>query len=197
LGRGTQNYTCLSTESKPASAGALAVLFDASALLATTPGDLLYTLPDYALELATPFVPLGAVGHHFFDSAGIPNFDLSSKGLYLKGMVSAQINGSAPMTIFGLPIPETKPVPWLYLTAADGGVGSTGLNSVYRVEVAGGEPPATCANITGSNFQVQYSALYAFYGPSNPAPASTSMVAPMSTVWTSAATAKRHLRPWN
>jgi hypothetical protein len=166
LGRGTQNYTCASPESKPTAVGALAILYDASPLLATTPGDLLYTLPDYAVGFAAPLVPLVAAGHHFFDSTGTPNFDLSSQRLYLKGMSSKAINGTAPQTIFGLPIPETNPVPWLYLTAADGGVGSTGLNSVYRVETAGGEPPATCAN-TGSTFQVQYSALYAFYGPAS------------------------------
>jgi hypothetical protein len=135
--------------------------------LATTPGDLLYTLPDYALEMAAPFVPLVAKGHHFFDSTATPNFDLSSVGLYLKGMTNTMINGTQAQTIFGLPIPETNPVPWLYLTAKNGGIGSKGLNSVYRVETAGGEPPATCADITGSTFEVQYSALYAFYGPSN------------------------------
>lgn len=189
LGRGTQNYSCASTESNPVAVGALAVLYDASPLLATTPGDLLYTLPDYALELAAPFVPLTARGHHFFDSAGVPNFDLSSVGLYLIGATNASIPAAQPQTTFGLPIPETLPVNWLYLDAKNGGVGSTGLNGVYRVEVAGGEPPATCANITGTTFQVQYSALYVFYGPSNTTTtAPTSTMTTMTTVATPTAT---------
>jgi len=193
LGRGTQNYTCASSESTPVAGGALAILFDASPLLATTPGDLLYTLPDYALEWAAPVVPLVAKGHHFFDSTATPNFDLSSVGLYLKGMTNTSINGTQAQMIFGLPIPETEPVPWLYLTAKDGGIGSKGLNSVYRVETAGGEPPATCADITGSTFEVQYAALYAFYGPSSTA--STSTMTSMGTpVFSSGAS--RLARPW-
>jgi hypothetical protein len=118
-------------------------------------------------------VPLTAKGHHFFDSTGTPNFDLSSVGLYLKGMTLASIAGTAPQASSGLPLPETLPVPWLNLVAKDGGVGSIGLSRVYRVEVAGGEPPATCANITGTAIQTQYSALYAFFGPANSTSPST------------------------
>ncbi|KAJ6102330.1 hypothetical protein N7486_004757 [Penicillium sp. IBT 16267x] len=181
LGRGTQNYTCASLQSTPIAVGALAVLFDASPLLANIPSALLNTLPDYALEMSPAFVPLTPAGHHFFDSTGTPNFDLYIAGLYLKGMTTATIPAAAPLASSGLPLPETSPVPWLYLTAKYDGVGSVGLTSVYRVEVAGGEPPATCEGITGTTFQVQYSAIYAFYGPANstssPSPSTLSTVA--------------------
>jgi hypothetical protein len=94
-------------------------------------------------------------------------------------MTVATIAGSPTSANSGLPIPETNPVPWLNLGAKYGGVGSVGLSSVYRVEVVGGEPPATCANITGTTIQVQYSALYAFIGPSNSSSPST--VLPVTT----------------
>ncbi|RAL60788.1 hypothetical protein DID88_009893 [Monilinia fructigena] len=52
-------------------------------------------------------------------------------------------------------------VPWLKLTARNGATG--GLQEVYRVNTAGGNPPATCADRLGSNFNVQYAAEYWFY----------------------------------
>jgi hypothetical protein len=135
-------------------------------------------------------VPLLAAGHHFFDSTETPNFDLSSQGLYLKGMSFATVAAPPQSTSFGLPISETLPVPWLRLVAKDGGVGSVGLSSVYRVEVAGGEPPATCANAIGTTIQVQYSALYAFLGPmSSVSSPSTVSLAPTPTATTLATVA--------
>jgi hypothetical protein len=108
-------------------------------------------------------------------------------------MTLASIAGTIPQASSGLPLPKTLPVPWLNLVAKNGGVGSIGLSSVYRVEVAGGEPPATCANITGTTIQTQYSALYAFFGPANstsPSTVSTSTSTPttLATVSTPTAT---------
>jgi hypothetical protein len=88
-------------------------------------------------------------------------------------MTLASIAGTVPQASSGLPLPDTLPVPWLNFVAKDGGVGSIGLSSVYRVQVAGGEPPATCENITGTTIQTQYSALYAFFGPANSTSPST------------------------
>lgn len=47
-------------------------------------------------------------------------------------------------------------VPWLKLTARDGTTG--GLQEAYRVNTAGGNPPTTCEEHVGSNFDVQYAA---------------------------------------
>ncbi|KAK9350677.1 hypothetical protein V1505DRAFT_395402 [Lipomyces doorenjongii] len=165
LGRGTQNYSCNSTMSKPVSKGALAILYDLGPLLEYSPPDLLHTLPSYVLDMASPLVPLSAAGSHFFDSTGVPNFDLLSHGLSLKGITAETIPTTTPPASLGLPRSPTNPVNWLHLTATDCGIGSEVLTDVYRVEVAGGSSPATCTNVTAMTFQVQYAAIYAFYGP--------------------------------
>jgi hypothetical protein len=99
-------------------------------------------------------------------------------------MTVATVVAPPTSAIYGLPIPETNPVPWLNLAAKYGGVGSVGLSSAYRFEVAGGEPPATCANVVGTTIQVQYSALYAFLGPANSTSPSTIVPAPAPTATT-------------
>lgn len=51
-------------------------------------------------------------------------------------------------------------MPWLKLTARSGATGN--LEEVYRVNTAGGNPPATCAGMPAT-FEVQYAAEYWFY----------------------------------
>lgn len=51
-------------------------------------------------------------------------------------------------------------VPWLYLQTTNGTVG--GYKAVYRVNTAGGQPPATCQGMPNV-FTVQYAAEYYFY----------------------------------
>lgn len=105
-------------------------------------------------------------------------------------MTAASVAAPIPLASSGLPLPDTLPVPWLNLVAKAGDAGTVGLSSVYRVEVAGGEPPATCANISTTTFQVQYSAIYAFFGPSNTtSTASTSTSTPTTMVTVAAPTA--------
>ncbi|KAK9489505.1 hypothetical protein V1508DRAFT_50936 [Lipomyces doorenjongii] len=164
LGRGTQNYSCNSTMSKPVSKGALAILYDLGPLLEYSPPDLLHTLPSYVLDMASPLVPLSAAGSHFFDSTGVPNFDLLSRGLSVKGITAETIPTTTPPASLGLPRSPTNPMNWLHLTPRIVGL-VVRLTDVYRVEVAGGSSPATCTNVTAMTFQVQYAAIYAFYGP--------------------------------
>lgn len=73
----------------------------------------------------------------------------------ITAMTVTSIAGVPTTAIYGFPIPEPNPVPWLNLSAKYGGVRSVGLSSVYRVEVVGGESLAPCANITGTTIQVQ------------------------------------------
>jgi hypothetical protein len=66
-----------------------------------------------------------------------------------------------------IPAPSGAPegaVDWLALR--DNGMSmSVGLGEVYRVETAGGSPPATCDGVElDTVFSVQYSAQYWFYG---------------------------------
>ena len=57
----------------------------------------------------------------------------------------------------------TGAVDWKALTAAAGSVG--GLKEVYRVETAGGKAPGNCNGFDeGTTVQVQYAAMYWFYG---------------------------------
>jgi hypothetical protein len=163
VGRGTQNYTCACETAKPVAVGAQAVLFDVGAFLGSDRPDLLYTLPEYLYEQSPVTVGLTAVGSHYFDAQGVPNFDLKAYSLYLKGATLASTTPAQVPAYSGLPIPSTAPVAWLYLGAKPGDAGTVGLTNAYRVETAGGSPPATCAGIVG-NFTVQYSAIYAFYG---------------------------------
>ena len=51
-------------------------------------------------------------------------------------------------------------VPWLKLSALNG-AGQI-FQEVYRVNTAGGNPPATCKGVSAS-FEVQYSAAYWLY----------------------------------
>ncbi len=51
-------------------------------------------------------------------------------------------------------------VDWRALTAV---AGSVGLTEVYRVETAGGNPPANCNGFEGTTVLVQYAAMYWFY----------------------------------
>lgn len=47
-------------------------------------------------------------------------------------------------------------VAWLKLITQTGATGN--LQEVYRVNTAGGSPPATCAGIASTSFEVQYAA---------------------------------------
>lgn len=170
VGRGTQNYTCDTSnpDAAPIAAGAVATLFNVSCI-ASISQDLLQKVPNMAVNFnydAATAGPLGPMmlpvsGHHFFVDSTTPFFNLDMPTLDL-GTVPCAKNGSAPAPATAVPGPSgSSAVPWLKLTAKDGATGS--IKEVYRVNTAGGNPPATCQG-QAANIQVQYSAVYWFWG---------------------------------
>ncbi len=98
------------------------------------------------------------LGHHFFDAAGVPTFDLGSVGFF-KGQKDAAI--TAPASAAKGPGGKGDgAVDWLALCAVEG---SRGLKKAYRVETAGGKAPKSCLG-QPANIQVPYAAGYWFYG---------------------------------
>lgn len=164
IGRGTQNYTCASTSSSPVLVGAKAVLLDASPLLPLLPpGEgtaVLDLLPRYVIDFdfaAIEASQIPKLGIHYFDSNGVPTFDLGNNGL-LKGKGLADIPAPANASV-GSFDQGYGAVDWKTLTDAGG---SVGLKEVYRVETAGGKAPPSCAGAT-KPICIDYSALYWFY----------------------------------
>lgn len=168
LGRGTQNYTCTSPSASPSAFGAKASLWDVSLLLAWIPAPwglkAVLDTPRVAINVPIEKIPsviaATAIGHHVFNSAGQPTFDLGDKGFLVgkkaSGIAAPKDAASGP---FNNPGQDYGAVDWLNLVDAGG---SVGLTEVYRVECAGGKPPVTCDS-AGSIYQ-EYSCLYWFYG---------------------------------
>lgn len=164
IGRGTQNYTCDTTDSAavPVSIGAVATLFNASCVAAVDP-DHLQMLPKIFLQVSmadsedTDSVPSGLTmsGRHFFTNITTPFFDLDTSSQIL-GTAACYKNNSATADSDA---PEDRQgelaVPWLKLLARPGATG--GLQEIYRVETAGGSAPATCSGMP-SSFEVDYAA---------------------------------------
>ncbi|KAI3400218.1 hypothetical protein diail_4103 [Diaporthe ilicicola] len=186
VGRGTQNYTCDTSNATaaPTATGAVATLFNASCIAATYP-DLLNMLPRVSLAFNLTASPTGAYpknllpsstntrlapgnyvisGHHFFTNATTPFFTLDTDTLKL-GTIPCSKN-AAVNAPDGSPTGQTgdKAVPWLKLTAREGATGR--LQEVYRIETAGGSAPSTCSGMPAS-FEVEYSAQYWFYESSS------------------------------
>ena len=98
-------------------------------------------------------------GHHFFaDVAGTntPTFSLDKLSAPFPIAQVAKIGSvDAPKTACqgknGLPA-----VPWLYLQHKDG-IAQGGVTTVYRVETAGGNKPATCKGMP-SSWEAKYAA---------------------------------------
>jgi hypothetical protein len=128
------------------------------------------TLIEIALNFPfpLPFVPLppanlDLLGHHYFSNLTTPVFNLDipqqEDGIAITKKV-AQMN--APVgSIPGQHNSGDGAVAWLFLSTIDGTTGNYG--SVYRVNTAGGQPPTTCNDMSGT-FMVPYSAAYYFYG---------------------------------
>lgn len=180
IGRGTQNYTCDTTDesSAPSAVGAVATLFNASCIASTYP-DLLNMLPRVALafnlsessDYLTNLLPASTAntlapgnyvisGHHYFTNTTTPFFNLDTTNGELgeapcAKSATADAPADAPTGQQG-----EKAVPWLKLQAREGATGR--LEEVYRLETAGGSAPSTCAGMPAA-FEVQYSAQYWFY----------------------------------
>lgn len=183
-GHGIQNYTCASAGGTPTLVGALAVLYDVTALYPRSGpralSDAAWTglasslLRDTALPLKAeadrgsgdPFLPdapvavgggppLPVLGRHYFDAAGTPTFDLYAA----RERLACSKLGSAKAPADADAGPEgTGAVDWLYLGAK---AGSVGLGAVYRVNTAGGGPQE--CDSAGQTFSVTYASQYWFY----------------------------------
>ena len=174
LGVGHQNYTCANATAQavPASAGAVAKLYDADPLLQNDQSRVA-TLPGNALKiyrtLANPpaalsLIPGGykVLGDHYFSPPLIPTFDLWNGCSGTPKLYAKKANGTkAPDTSVKGTRSEGA-VDWLLLVDAGNSVG--GINRVYRVETAGGMAPTTCEGVTGP-ITVPYAAEYWFYVP--------------------------------
>lgn len=98
------------------------------------------------------------LGHHKFDAAGVPIFNIGEKGLF-RGKKHQAI--AAPKNALkGVNGKGDGAVDWLELCAVDG---SKKIQKAYRVYTAGGKAPKSCAG-QPTNIEVQYAAHYWFYG---------------------------------
>ncbi|KAF7167529.1 hypothetical protein CNMCM5623_000853 [Aspergillus felis] len=175
LGRGTQNYTCSSSDgsASPVAVGAAATLFDASCLVSNSP-TIFHELPSAMSKVSTDALGLFAVllgqmtsrtssglilGEHYFTSTGDPMFDLRIGGH--RDWIQAKKGSSvpAPSQLSSHSRDGGHNVPWLKLGFADG----LGIREVYRIHTSGGQPPASCKGQKES-FEVEYAAEYWFYG---------------------------------
>jgi len=173
LGLGTQNYTCATPHSTavPAGNGAKAQLYDVGWFLEIDQA-MIPALPPMALGMfgmsngelnLAHMLGLPVLGRHFFNAALQPTFDLFA----VNAQLLAKKVGDIPAPAGASAGPDgSGAVDWLYLADNSNGNGATfgGINSVYRVETAGGKSPPTCANSSAS-FEVVYATEYWFYGP--------------------------------
>jgi hypothetical protein len=162
IGHGIQNYSCVAVNAVPVQIGALATLFDATAL-AFIDEDELNIIPPIAVYLPLPAIYFSTLtsrifpvlGYHYFTADGTPFFDLSSVGRSFYGKKTGDLK--APANANTGPA-GTGAVDWLQLQ--DKG-GSIGIVEVYRVVTAGGAAPATCT--TTGVVTIPYAAEYWFY----------------------------------
>ncbi|TVY73310.1 hypothetical protein LSUE1_G006973 [Lachnellula suecica] len=165
IGRGTQNYTCAGAGANSSATGAIATLYDVTSLAyaninmvnAMPPNVVTMPVPAPGSTLMTTAGPVPALGNHYFDAASTPTFNLSSAGKILYGKKSGDV--LAPAGANAGPA-GTGAVDWLQLVAKPAPYVSNGVSLVYRVETAGGMPPA-CTK--AETLIVQYAAEYWFY----------------------------------
>lgn len=137
LGRGTQNYTCSSSDAStsPSAVGAVATLFDASWIVASVP-KLLDQVPPLLEQLPLDNLTAAvgaldddpssndrslAIGKHYFKDTTTPFFDFRISGLddWAAAQKSASVNAPSPSAAV-LNDVSTSAVPWLQLIAKDG-----------------------------------------------------------------------------
>jgi len=140
-------------------------LYNASCIAASNP-DLLAKIPNFALQFnianiedpntPTPF-NLDISGYHFFTDDTTPFFTLDTASMQL-GQAACAKNASI-LAPAGSPVGQGNEglgaVPWLQLLAKSGATGN--LVEVYRMNTAGGNPPANCST-SPAQFQVEYAA---------------------------------------
>jgi hypothetical protein len=114
-------------------------------------------LPSSSTLVLPSILRAAELGHHYFDAALTPTFDLSSVGKILYAGKTGDIK--APSTASKGPA-GTGAVDWLQLTAKST-YESVGLSLAYRVETAGGVG-LSCSTSTSTTAvqSVQYAAEY-------------------------------------
>ena len=163
VGRGTQNYTCDTTQpaSAPKAAGAVATLFNATCLAAMWP-DMLEKVPGMAVHFSLSDAErLGPVdmlvsGHHYFLDAKTPYFDLNTAHGTVGQAPCAKDNSTSAPTTAATGQAGEPAVSWLKLITLDGA--TDGIKEVFRTTTAGGSPPTTCDGMA-DHFEIQYSAV--------------------------------------
>ncbi|KAJ5937680.1 hypothetical protein N7454_004022 [Penicillium verhagenii] len=163
------NYTCAdsTTSSAPVAIGAVANLYNATCIAANYP-EVLQMLPSvtYTISLPTneyatfPPANIELMGHHFFYNSTTPEFNLdtTTQKQYGIAMTNKIDSIAAPSTATK---GEYGAVTWLYLKTVSGTVGD--YKAVYRVDTAAGNSPTTCEGMQ-SAFEIQYAAVYYFFG---------------------------------
>jgi hypothetical protein len=148
------------------SVGAIATLYNATCVASTYP-DLLAVLPNVALQFNLTTADqailspsnLAISGHHYFSNLTTPAFNLDTTAMDL-GIIPCSKNNTVAAPA-GSPLGQNNQgygsVAWLKLLARDGATGN--IEEVYRVNTAGGSPPATCSGMPAA-FQIQYAAEY-------------------------------------
>ncbi|KAK2024706.1 malate dehydrogenase [Colletotrichum zoysiae] len=171
IGRGTQNYTCDTSNATavPVATGAIATLFNASCVGSLYP-DLLDKLPVVAMDfnLTEQEVDnhrlgpsnLAISGHHLFTGAGVPLFILETDGSPIgDSYCSKNASMPAPLTAQAGQHGEAA-VAWLKLKTIGPSTGN--IQEVYRIHTVGGSAPASCKGQPAA-FEIQYAAQYWFY----------------------------------
>uniref|UniRef100_L2FV45 Protein CASP n=1 Tax=Colletotrichum fructicola (strain Nara gc5) TaxID=1213859 RepID=L2FV45_COLFN len=170
IGRGTQNYTCDTSNATavPVATGAKATLFNASCVAAMYP-DLLEKLPSVSMQFNLTDSDdqqrlgpssLAISGHHIFPTTGVPFFQLATDGVEIGDAWCAKNSSIAAPTMAAKGQQGEGAVPWLKLLTTAGSTGN--LQEVYRITTVGGSAPATCQGQPAA-FEVQYAAEYWFY----------------------------------
>lgn len=181
LGIGTQNYTCLTGNetAPPDTTGAVAKLYDIGTKLSTDPWAQFKIPTISGLALSLFNAPWGGsrmlddylrqqgynqwLGNHFF-TVKIPTFSLNQ--VKANPFPLAMVTKAADMAAPKWACPGTTgegAVKWLQLVDSQN-LSKGGVNTVYRIETAGGAPPATCKG-QKKTFEVSYAAQYWIFGP--------------------------------
>ncbi|KAF3007663.1 hypothetical protein E8E13_008972 [Curvularia kusanoi] len=177
LGMGTQNYTCLTDDENaaPGTTGAVAQLYDIGTALSKNPmarwtipsiSPLALSLWSQPARFTQNLQSLGyehMIGHHFFSGAA-PTFALDQLSMspYPLTVLAKLAETSAPSSSCPGNNAEGA-IKWLLLKDTKG-LSQGGIDTVYRVETAGGNKPTTCKG-QQKTFEVKYSAQYWIFGP--------------------------------
>jgi Protein of unknown function (DUF3455) len=145
-------------------------------VLATTPNAVLQYPSQPAVDRILAPANLAVSGHHYFSpapnpaNASIPTFNLdlaSATGLtghswgilFSKKLANSTAPADSPKGVDGEGFGS---VVWLKLVDNGSGATTDGYKEVYRINTAGGNPPATCDGMD-AKFEVPYAAEYWLY----------------------------------